>query len=259
VLFLVGVIVGLLVLLALLWGLISAILEFVFVESLRSDTVAIRTYWSDRWRQGVRLFVFRIVLALPLLALVVGWLVVVFGPLLTGVGSPALFLGALLVGIPLFFLLAVLYGLVNGFTTVFVVPIMILDDCGVIAAWRRLWSSITAAWKQYLAYAVVGVVLSFAAGILASIVLGLVAVIVSIPLAVVGFLLQVAIGLTSTVGIALLGLLVLVFVAVMVPAWALVQVPILVYLRYYALLVLGDIDESLDLIPDRRQEIRSEA
>jgi hypothetical protein len=153
---------------------------------------------------------------------------------------------------------SILGGIVNGFTTVFVVPIMILDDCGVIAAWRRLWASIVGAWKQYLAYAVASVILSFAAGILSSIVLGLVAVVVLIPLAVVGALAQFVIGLASTVGFVLVGVLALVFVAVMVVSWAVVQVPILVYLRYYALLVLGDVEESLDLIPDRRRRIRSD-
>lgn len=45
------------------------------------------------------------------------------------------------------------------------------------------------------------------------------------------------------------------FVAPML-LWALVHVPILTYLRYYALLVLDDIEESFDLIPEQREAIR---
>jgi len=74
-----------------------------------------------------------------------------------------------LVGIPVVFLIGVLYALVSGLTTVFVVPLMIQTDSGVLAAWRRLWGSIKAAWKQYLAYVVIALLLTVAAGIIASI------------------------------------------------------------------------------------------
>jgi hypothetical protein len=38
---------------------------------------------------------------------------------------------------------------------------------------------------------------------------------------------------------------------------ALVQVPVVTYFRYYALLVLGDTDADLDLIPERRRAVRA--
>jgi len=66
------------------------------------------------------------------------------------------------------FLIGVLYALVSGLTTVFVVPLMIQADSGVLAAWRRLWGSIKTAWKQYLAYVVIAfLLLTVAAGIIA--------------------------------------------------------------------------------------------
>ncbi|MFW5920178.1 MAG: DUF7544 domain-containing protein [Halanaeroarchaeum sp.] len=245
------------VLLLLAWGLLGAIFEFVFVESLRSGDVRLRLYWADRWRQGVRLFGFRIAIALPMIALFVGWLALILGPLLLGVGNLALPLVAILVGIPLAFVLSLVYGLVYGFTTVFVVPIMILDECGVLAGWRTLWSSIVDDWTQYLAYAVASVLLTVALGILSSILVGIAAVIVLLPFALVALLVHLAVSLSSTVGLAVLVVLGVVFLAVMLLVWAFVQVPILTYLRYYALLVLGDVDESLDLIPGRRRAIRS--
>lgn len=51
--------------------------------------------------------------------------------------------------------------------------------------------------------------------------------------------------------VLLFGLSVLVVVA-------LAQVPVVTYLRYYALVVLGDVDSDLDLIPDRRGAIRAD-
>jgi hypothetical protein len=37
---------------------------------------------------------------------------------------------------------------------------------------------------------------------------------------------------------------------------ALVGMPVQAYLRYYAMLVLGDVDPDLDLIPDQRAAVR---
>jgi len=37
---------------------------------------------------------------------------------------------------------------------------------------------------------------------------------------------------------------------------ALVQVPVQAYLRYYALLVLGDVEPEFDLVPDQRAAVR---
>lgn len=132
---------------------------------------------------------------------------------------------------------------------------MIQNDSGVLAAWRRLWRSIRAEWKQYLAYAVVGFLLTIAAGFLALIALGIAALVLLIPFAIVAGVTHVAVSFSSTVGFAVLIALAVVFGAMMIALWALVQVPIVAYLRYYALLVLGDIEASFDIIPEQRTAI----
>ncbi|SNR57511.1 hypothetical protein SAMN06264855_11723 [Halorubrum vacuolatum] len=48
-------------------------MEFVLIESLRTGEVSLRQEWSQRWRQGLRLFGFRIVIGLPMIVLFVGW------------------------------------------------------------------------------------------------------------------------------------------------------------------------------------------
>ncbi|MUW14298.1 hypothetical protein GJ633_06200 [Halorubrum sp. CBA1125] len=234
-----------------LFVLIGAIMEFVLIESLRTGEVSIRGYWSRRWRQGLRLFGFRIAIGLPMFALFVGWLALLVVPILTG-RDPTIPVTAFLVGIPVVFLVGVLYALVSGLTTVFVVPLMIQADSGVLAAWRRLWESIKAAWKQYLAYVVIAFLLTLAAGIVASIVVGLIAIALLLPVLVVAGITHVTVSLSSTAGIVVLAGLALLFGLSMVVVWALAQVPIVTYLRYYALLVLGDIDESFDVLGDRR-------
>ena len=239
----------------LLFAVIGGIMEFVFIESLRSGSVSIRRYWSERWRQGLRLFGFRIAIVLPVAAIGLGWLALFFFPLTIGIADPILPSGVFLLGAPVLFLVGLIYALVASFTTVFVVPIMIKNDCGVVAGWRSLSNSIKAAPKQYLAYAVIAFLLTIAAGLLASVVVGIGAIVVLIPLGIVALVAYFTVSVASTVGVALLVILAVLFLAAMFVLWALVQVPVVVYLRYYALLVLGDIEPSFDLIADRRDAL----
>ncbi|MFO7927424.1 MAG: DUF7544 domain-containing protein [Halobacteriota archaeon] len=254
---LIGGIVGTIILLALLFALVGAIMEFVFVESLRTREVTVRRYWSRRWRQGLRLFGFRLVIGLPVVGVVVGWMALLFVPIVyRGIDPIATFGMLFFLGIPFLFLISLLYALVASFTTAFVVPIMIKTDGGVLAGWRLLWGSIKAEPKQYFVYAVIVFVLSIAAGIAASLAVGLAAIGLVIPVAILGVLLSVTVSFSSTiVTVAFVGV-VLLFVLALFVLWLLVQVPVVAYLRYYALFVLGDVDASLDLIPDQRADVR---
>lgn len=249
--------IAVLLVLGILFAAIGAIMEFVFIESLRSGDVRLRKYWSDRWRQGLRLFGFRVVIGLPVFALVVGWLALFLVPVLTGGGSVPASLGVFFLGLPVLFVVFLLYGLVSMFTTVFVVPLMIQADSGVLDAWRRLWPSVKAEWKQYLVYTIVGFILGIAAGLIASVVVALAALALLIPFGIVGGILYLAFSFPSTAGLLSIGILAALFVAALVVIWALAQVPVVTYLRYYALLVLGDIDSSFDVIPERRQTLEA--
>ncbi|GAA0506076.1 hypothetical protein SAMN04488066_101121 [Halorubrum aquaticum] len=248
----VAVLVGAAVLLGALFAFVGAVMEFVLIESLRTGEVSIRRRWRRRWRQGLRLFGFRVAIGLPMLALVLGWLALLFVPLLTGRDLAVPFV-AFLVGIPVLFVVGVVYGLVSGFTTTLVVPLMIRFDSGVLAAWRRLWGSIRAAWKQYLAYAVISFLLTVVVGLVASIAVGLVAVLLAVPFVVVAGIVHFSVSFSSTVGFVALVGLVVVFGLLMLAVWVLAQVPVVTYLRYYALLVLGDVEESFDLVSEWRE------
>lgn len=244
------------VLLAVVFGIVGAIMEFVLVESLRTRRVAIRRHWRNRWRQGLRLFVFRVAIGLPLLALFLGWAALFLAPLLLDAGQPGVPVAVFLLGVPILLVVGVLYALVNGFTTVFVVPIMIKEDTGVLAGWRLLWPSIRAEWKEYLAYAVIAFLLTIAAGLLASLVAGLAAFVLLVPFAVLAAITYLTVSFATTLGLAILAVLAVVFVASVLVIWALVQVPVVTYLRYYALLVLGDVEEAFDVVSEQRAAIR---
>ncbi|MWG36970.1 DUF7544 domain-containing protein [Halomarina oriensis] len=249
----VGVVVATL-LLALLFAVVGAVMEFVLVQSLREDRVAVREFFGRYWRKGVRLFGFR--LGLGFLAFLVGVLVfgLTVGPLVVGL-DPVVPLVALVVLAPLFVLFALAVAAVGGFTTAFVVPIMLLEDRGVLSAWRRLWPTVRSQWRQFAVYALVVTVVLFALGLVAGIV-------VAIPVALVGAVLALVLGAGFFVGgvtagtVALAVVLGVPFVLFVLLVGALVQVPVQTYVRYHALLVLGDADERFDLIPDVRRSIR---
>lgn len=231
-------------------ALIGAVLEFVLIESLRSGEVSIRRYWRRRWRQGVRLFGFRVAIGLPVIALFVGWVGLLVVPLLAGreVAAPS---AVFLIGLPVVVVVAVVYSLVSGLTTVFVVPIMVRAEVGVLAAWRRLWGSVRTAWRQYLAYVAVAFLLTVGASVVASVLVGIVALVFLVPALLAVGVASVAVSLSSAAGLAVIAALALLFGLAVLVCWLLVQVPVVAYLRYHALLVLGDIEPSFALLPDR--------
>jgi hypothetical protein len=251
-----GVVVVAAVLLVLAFAFVGSVMEFVLVEALRRESVRVRAYWGARWRQGARLFAFRLVVGLVGVGAAVFLAGLVVLPVATGGGAGALGVVAALLLLPVFVVLAVLLGLVDGFTTVFVVPVMVSLDCGVLDGWRRLWPTLTGQPGQYLVYAVVSVVLSVGGGLLVALAAGVALVVLLVPF---GLLAALGVGLLAVfepLGVGVLGLTVVVGGLVALAVLALAQVPVVTYLRYYALFVLGDVDPELDLVAERRATVR---
>lgn len=246
----IGAVVAVIVLLALAFGLVGAVFEFVFVESLRSDRVAIREYWGRYRSRGLRLFGFRLVTGLVVLAVVLGAIALALWPLFTGSGR--LSVAVLLLVLPVVFLLALVNGFLQGFTTQFVVPVMLLEDRGVIDGWKRLWPTLTGEWKEYVGYVVMRFVLQIAVGILLGLVLLVAGLVLAIPfgaLGVAGFALAQS---QPVLGWAVVAVAVLLFVLAFLVLSLFGAVPVQTFLRYYALLVLGETNEAFDAIPEQR-------
>ncbi|WP_255682044.1 hypothetical protein [Natrinema sp. SYSU A 869] len=149
--------------------------------------------------------------------------------------------------------LVVFYSVVMRFTTEFVTPTMLLTDRGVLDGWSRFWPTMKANWSDYGVYLLLVWILQFVVGIAASFVIGFAGVLLAIPFGIVIFLLVVAF---DTVGLLLAVLLAIVGFVLFLVLASLLYVPIATYFRYYALLLLGDTDADLDLIPDRRGAVR---
>ena len=251
----IGLIVLVIAAIGLVFMLVGSIMEFVFIEALRNEVVTIRRYWGGRWQQGLRLFGFRVVLGVVSLTIIGVLLVIALAPLIFDQGTFSI--GLLILAILVFVVIAIVGGVLNGFTTVFVVPIMIAENRALLSAWRRFWPTMTGQWKQYAAYAVMGFILQLAAGIAAGLATLVLAIVVAIPLAIVGAVgaAILAVGI-PVVGWVIIGFAVLVFVLALIALSLLVSVPVTVFLRYYALFVLGDTNEAFDLIAERRAAVR---
>jgi hypothetical protein len=240
-------IVALIVLLAILWSVVGAVMEFVLIAGLRDRDVSIREPFRANVGPGLRLFGFRLAVGLGSLLVIGLPILAVFG---LGIGvSPAILL--LLVPLVMVFgVVALFAGIVLGLTTDFVVPTMLTEGCGVLDGWRRLWPTLRTEWKQTALYVVAKFVLGIAVSLAVSLVVLLAALVVAIPFALVGgalFLAASAAGATAA-GWVVAGVLVALFVLVLIGIGLLVQVPALTFVRYYSLSVLGMLVPELDLV-----------
>ncbi|ELY94804.1 hypothetical protein C482_17043 [Natrialba chahannaoensis JCM 10990] len=232
-------------LLWIVYAIIGAVMEFVFIESLRSNAVHVRRYTREHIGRGLRLFAFRAG-ALLLLTGVFGVVVLAVSGGVPDASSLAL---AGILSIPLY----LIYAVVMRFTSEFVAPVMLLEHRGVLSGWRRFWPTVTSNWGNYTVYLVLVWVLQFVLNIVVGFVLVISALIVAIPFVVLAVLAYVmgGVGVYLAVAIGFVGLLGVIAV------FALIQMPIRTYFQYYALLVLGDTNPELDLIPDQRRVART--
>ncbi|MFB6069388.1 MAG: hypothetical protein ABEJ76_00055 [Halanaeroarchaeum sp.] len=242
----------LLVGLAFAW--IGSIFEFAFYESIRREEVHVREYVGRYRSEGTRLFGFRLAFGVAT-AVAAGVLALaVIGPALLGLTTAPLLLLVLLA--PVFAVLGVLASIVYVFTTAFVVPIMMVEDRGVVDGWRRLWGLIRGDWEQFGVFVVVGLFVMIGVGIVTGIAVAILGAVIAIPFAIL-FGAVVLAGLGG-VSLALLAILGIPLVVLLVGVVAFVQVPVQSYLRYWALFVLGDVDDDLDVIPEQRTAVRAE-
>lgn len=250
------VIIGIIALIVLGLMLIGSVMEFIFVRSLSDETLAIRQFWREYWSDGVRLFGFRLVIGILTFGSIGALAVIALAPTLLGLSTLgfALIPLAILIAIPVILLSSI----IHSFTTSFVVPIMMLENRGVIDGWRRFWTTLREQWKQYLAFLLLGFVLNIAGGIVAGLGTLLVAIVLAIPLGILALIGVVLLDIVGIIGGILIGIAALAFVILVFTAALVIAVPVQVFLRYYALLVLGDTNTEFDIIQDVRTQIRAD-
>lgn len=215
--------------LGMVFLLIGSILEFVFVDALRSRDVQIRGRFGHRTGAGLRLFGFRVALflfGLVLLALVAA---PIYAALVLGIPAALI---ALVFTVPITIVFGIALAVVQDFTTSFVVPLICERGGEIVATWRRtLWPAVKADWREFLLYIVLKWGLGIAMGFLVGIGLALVFFPVIVLVAAGAFAGGgVAVPILVVAGIFALALFVLVQIFIRMPAT--------VFLRYYSLSVL---------------------
>ncbi|MFC4357535.1 hypothetical protein ACFO0N_06165 [Halobium salinum] len=244
-----------LVAVGLVWTVVAPVMRFVLVDMLRTDEVRVRRWFRTRFWKGMRLLGFQLgvglLVSLPLFVLGALFLLLDMG---TGVGLAGLLVLAL-VAVPV--LLVV--GFFLGFTTQFVVPVMVAADVGVVAGWRRFWPTLRGHPWQFLVYVLVRWVLTLGLSIGVAIVVGLLGAIVVVSSLIAGFLVAGAFGgveaaLASTTAVVLLALVALVGFAVLFVLTLAVAVPVRSFLTSYELSVLGRAEPRFALLPETGDE-----
>lgn len=229
---------------------ISDVLRFVFYDDLHTDRIAVVEPAKRRFGQSLRLFGFK----LALQALTLAPFVAVGAALVFEVALPTSPL-ALLAGAVLAVGLLLASTFVGRVTHEFVVPIMVLEDGGVLDGWRRFWPVLRGQLAQFGVYLVVHFVVLLIVGIVRGILSGIVYLFVLLIGALIG--LGVVFGLFAGVGSAAAStpaLIVLGLLAVfaLLLGWLLllpVRVVLLSYVTIYEVSMLAAADDDLRLRP----------
>lgn len=229
----------------LIFTYISSVMRFILFDGVLTRECHIRAGWSRRQDAGWKLFLWQlgltfftlgvaiVLIGIPaLFAFTHGWFKAPKEHL-----GPLVLTGIAVVGLYLLFFLAII--LVHVFTKDFVVPQMALEGIGALEGWRRLWPMLQQDTGGYVLYAVMKVLLAFAAGILVGIASFILIMVFAVPSVVIGIAAMAAgktAGLTWNVFTITIAIVVLcMLLAIVMFLVSLLSVPVIVFFPAYAM------------------------
>ena len=228
---------------------VSSVYRFVLFDSVLNDRCEFKGSWK-RWEQRGRsyffwslsvFFIFSVAFCLLLgVPLLIAWQLGLFDH--PGGHVLALILG----GVALFFsfmALAVVGAIISLFAKDFCVPIMAMEEAGVLAAWRRLIPMLKAEKMAFTGYVLMKIVLAIGSAIIVGMATLLILIVLLIPLGIAGvaiFFFGKAMGLTMSVAticilVVVGGILFLAFFYLL----ALLSTPSMVFFQSYVLHFIG--------------------
>lgn len=174
----------------LLFGLISAIMQFVFVEALVTNKVTIIAYFKKYMRPGFNLFIIQTILGLFFLSLFILAMLPIVLPVLE---SPeTISFGSILGSIFWFFIVIIVISIISGIIESLIslsIPLVIYEQSGLIEAIKKVFGRAGADWKQIVVYWVMRSVLWIAAGIIIGIIAILLFILLFIVILIMGVIL----------------------------------------------------------------------
>ncbi len=228
---------------------VSSVFRFILFDSVLENRCALRESWRRRCSQGTRLFLWWIcfsVAALSALAILVG--LAVFAAVQSGaLHDPrrhVLFLvlggGCCLMALACW-LLAV--WVVTLFAKDFLVPVLALEDVGVVEGWGRVLEMLKREKGAYLGYVLMRIVLAVGAAIIFGILSLIVLLVLAIPVGLGGFaayaMLKSAGMIFTPPGVAIIVLLGGSVLAIIIYVLAFVSTPAVVFFQAYLIHFLG--------------------
>jgi hypothetical protein len=241
--------VGLLLLLILLWIYAAAVYRFVLFDCVLYDRCELKGSWG-RWESAGRSYFFWCLslfftVWIALLALIGGPVFIAWHAGLFQ--HPRAHLAPLILGgIALLFLvfaIIVTSAVAAVFAKDFCVPLMALEEVGVLDAWHRLLPMLSAEKMAFTGFVLMKIVLAIASAIIFGIATLLILIVVGVPLAIAGALLffvgkaaGLAWSLTTASIVAILGGILLTGIIYLV---ALISTPSMVFFQSYVLHFFG--------------------
>jgi hypothetical protein len=230
----------------IIYVIISAVFQFVFVDCLSSSRILLTRTLRIRMGKGVHLVGFYLfLLAIIILAAIGVSFLMIFPHLSLPAPNPIHLLVAIVETLILLLIILIPVWIVAILTADFVVPVMIVDDTGIIQGWRRVLSLFQGNWGNATTYTGLKILLSVISGVI----LGIIIFLISIPLDLAGAILRVENG--NAASPSLLALIpVILGAGTMILISLLLLVPVITFFRYYSLIVLRDLNLTYNLLSD---------
>lgn len=227
----------------LLYVMVSAIFQFVFVDCLSSGKVSLAGPFRLRWRKGMHLVGFYLVLLLIMFICMVFLTFWFLGPVLSS-GNPDILslLIAVVQMLILLFIILIPVWILAILTADFVVPVMITDDTGIITGWSRVITLFSGRWIEAGIYTGLKIMLIVISGMI----IGVAAFLISLPFSFGLFSGGIGYEVSGSGSSELLSLLAGTLLIFLVSLFLLV--PVLTFFRYYSLAVLRTLDSRYDLL-----------
>ncbi|HWQ64462.1 MAG TPA: hypothetical protein VN429_08590 [Methanospirillum sp.] len=228
-----------------IYVVISSVLQFIFVDCLSSGNIQLTRTLRLRWGKGIRLVGFYLVLLLVILITMLFLMIQILIPGMQGGYFDLMRFMILLIETLLASLIVLIPVWVIAILTAdFVVPVMIVDDSGIISGWKRIIRLFSGRWREAGIYTGLKILLIFVTGII----LGIVIFLISIPLGLINMAISIGAGLTpdqGNSGIVMFGA----GTGAMILISLFLLVPVITFFRYYSLAVLRDLDPDYNLLP----------
>lgn len=228
------------------YALISGIFQFIFFDAVYDNNIVIKDYFFREIGNGVRYFGFLFVIsALFFFLLLIPAALVLSGTVILDAGTAVQRVVLVIGYVAYAMVLSIPYLVMVMFTTDFVVPIMRLECCGILAGWRHCVRLFERMWNQAAVYAGMKIlfllVMSIVVGLMVTIIAGIAGIPVFLILAEGGW---------PSMGLNWYTALFAAYICLATFAGLLFSVPFITFLRCYSLYVLGSLNPAYEVFDD---------